>query len=629
MTRPPLLAAPLLALLATHAPAQEPASRPVLRIDGEPVSAAEFENWLVRLRAETLAHAFVQQRLVRREAAALGVDDVADRVKEIVEGEIQLRVDKVYRGDRSKWVEELAAAQRTPEGRITERTIAVENEELLRAVAAHDRVIPREKLEREWNHRYGKKGRNFDVLLLFKRLTVPSVPGATAQERREQQERLKEELRAEMTKLRDRVHAGESFSELVAVHSEDAETRARGGATAAGLDTVLWPDAVLDELAKLPPGEVSEPHFVRGGYWLVQMRKLTVTPLEQVEDELRRVLIERGPESDETSAVLNRLWEGVEFEVLPAAYLRPEAEAVGRPADEPVLRIGAETVPRAELARWLARTQGELVARRFAEDRVLARVGAKQGLAFSDEDVLRRVDADIDAMVEYYFKGDREKWSRQVLGRGRTLETYRRDMSFKTRGDMIAEHMVKKDRVITDDAVRAAWTEKHGEGGVSLDLRMIVIEPTPPDTPLETPPEEKERLIEEAIAAARAQAEDVVERIEDGEDFASLARKFSSDPGSRDNGGKPAAGFKYGSLGPDVVRAIEALKPGGVTAPVQVGFSFFVFELIGRVVVPFDDVRDALREELKERRPTGLETSAYRNVLMREVLVEVLPGLFE
>ena len=90
----------------------------------------------------------------------------------------------------------------------------------------------------------------------------------------------------------------------------------------------------------------------------------------------------------------------------------------------------------------------------------------------------------------------------------------------------------------------------------------------------------------------------------------------------------PDASFKYQRLPTAAIAAIEALQPGEVTEPLELDISFFLFELVGRRVVPFADVKDALRRELEERRPTMVETSGYRNVLMRSVVVEVLPAMF-
>lgn len=81
-------------------------------------------------------------------------------------------------------------------------------------------------------------------------------------------------------------------------------------------------------------------------------------------------------------------------------------------------------------------------------------------------------------------------------------------------------------------------------------------------------------------AVALGQANDVIERLRKGEDFATLAKEFSQDPGSRDAGGD--IGFmKRGELDPSYERAALNLETGRFTqAPVRSRFGWHVIELV-------------------------------------------------
>jgi hypothetical protein len=624
----------LLSLLAAPAQAaQAPPSSPraaeiVLRVDERPVERSAFEPWLVTQRGEGTASLFASHWLIAREARRLGVDEVAEEARAKAEAEIKERVDKALGGDMARWEEELRASFRTPLGRRVERILELERDLRVRNLAALDRVVPQEKIERDWKRIYGPEGRRFRVRLLYRRLTVPALPGLTREKQEAEQQRLRDELVAQASKLRERALSGEPFTALVRDHSEDKLTRASGGRPEGSfLDPRGWPEEALDKLAALPPGGISEPIFAMGGVWLVQLEELIETPLASVEGELRAALEARGPEPDELAATAARLSEGVAWEILPA-MLGDEAAGAEAP-DPPVMRIDGVDVGRAEHTRWLVRAFADSLARRFGEDWLLELMAEDAGIAITPEEIEARIDADLDQMIDFYHKGDRAAWERDVVRQHGSVDAWRRRARKQGRMDQIVAELLISTRTITDDVVRQVWIHRYGIDGVELQVRLIRIDAVAPDVPPDTPPEEVRRLGEEALEAAQKSAADLAQRVRDGEDFAALAKRFSTDAATRANGGELPAGADIRALPPDVAEAVEVLEPGGVAGPVRAGTSFFVVELMARREVPFDSVKDALRKELEQAPPSLVDLRGHRNVLTRDVRVEVLPALFD
>ncbi len=85
----------------------------------------------------------------------------------------------------------------------------------------------------------------------------------------------------------------------------------------------------------------------------------------------------------------------------------------------------------------------------------------------------------------------------------------------------------------------------------------------------------------EAEPEALKKAEDVIKRLDAGEDFAKLAGELSEDPGSKDNGGL-YEGITKGQFVPEFEKAMfEDLKPGEYTkVPVKTQFGYHVIKLI-------------------------------------------------
>lgn len=103
------------------------------------------------------------------------------------------------------------------------------------------------------------------------------------------------------------------------------------------------------------------------------------------------------------------------------------------------------------------------------------------------------------------------------------------------------------------------------------------------------------RTKEEALTLAK----DIQQKLKNGGDFAALAKQYSEDPGSKDNGGLYAdadvsqwvEGFKNAAISQTV---------GAIGDPVETEFGYHVIKVDSRSVKPFAAVKESLRASIEQ-----------------------------
>ncbi len=97
---------------------------------------------------------------------------------------------------------------------------------------------------------------------------------------------------------------------------------------------------------------------------------------------------------------------------------------------------------------------------------------------------------------------------------------------------------------------------------------------------------------------AKKKAQDIRKQIMAGEDFATLAKKYSQDPGSKSRGGDLGY-FKKGQMVPDFEKAAFSLKKGEVSQPVKTTFGYHIIKVYDKKPAKQKSLKDA-KQEIKQ-----------------------------
>lgn len=591
---------------------------PALVIDGTPVRAADFAEWLLRAQGEPLARSFVRDHwLVEREARRAGVEVTPAEVSAAVERDVAERIRGAFHGDRSAWLAELARTGRTEAGVLRQRSLEASDRLNARALAAIDRVVPRDKIEREWWLRYGRHGKRYDLSMMKFGVVVESRPEDNRAQWEAENEKQRAARLADARAVRERLVAGADFGQLAQQHSTDPDTRDHRGQPSGGFTDPGWPSSFLDEVEKLAPGDLSQPIYARGGWWLVKVRGLVTTPLAEVEGSLTAELLARGPEDDEVSMVKQRISDGVRVELLPGLLdASPDPELAGH--DVPALSIDGEPVSRGAYGRWLMNTLGETFARNYVEEWLLRRKASALGIDVSEAEVQQRSLQWVADIIDTDYGRSRQRWYESLARTGRTEQDFLRDIAHRLRSDLIAEKLILRERKVTEDEIRLRYVNSYGDTGVRKQVARILVSSRYEQLDHQLEQAELGRAHAEAFERARVLALSIVERARGGADFAELARKESDDLRTREAGGVLPGRFRPDTVTAPVAAAVDALKEGEVTDPLPVGVVWAIYKMLSVRKVEYQDVHAEIEAELLTEPPKLFEVRVYRNTLAQQ-----------
>jgi peptidyl-prolyl cis-trans isomerase SurA len=265
------------------------------------------------------------------------------------------------------------------------------------------------------------------------------------------------------------------------------------------------------------------------------------------------------------------------------------------------------------------------ILHQMIDDEILMRRAEKLGLLATDEEVDRKFN-------EYKAPFTQEEFEKRMQERKITVADVKRDIRRSITVDKLMNKEVSSKISITDQDISNYYNTHKAEFNLietQYHLAQIMVTPAP------NPQVQNQNDKAQNEADARKKIQMISNRLESGDDFATLAMRYSEDPETSGNGGDlgtvPESGLK--GTDPATRDSVLKLKPGQFSPIIvvmnpntrqEVGFR--IVKLIAKEPAgqrDFSDprVQQAIRSQLHDRREQLLK-SAYYEVLRDSAKVE-------
>jgi parvulin-like peptidyl-prolyl isomerase len=266
------------------------------------------------------------------------------------------------------------------------------------------------------------------------------------------------------------------------------------------------------------------------------------------------------------------------------------------PADA-IAVVGDREIPKTEYDRLLMQAQATYEARKqdfpeagtpeFAQLRnALVRSLVEQAqfeiaaeeldVTVTDEELQKR----LDELKQQFFNGDEKKYQDELDKQGLTEEQVLKDLRARMLSEKIFEKVTSEVKV-TDEDIQAYYDENKAqfEQPSSREVRHILVK-------------------------TKAKADEIHSQLENGADFAQLAKQFSTDTTSKNEGGKFTA-QKGATVAPFDKVAFD-LDTGELSQPVKTQFGWHIIEAVGDVKAattqPLSEVEQSISSTLLEQK---------------------------
>ncbi|TYP59949.1 peptidylprolyl isomerase [Thermosediminibacter litoriperuensis] len=247
--------------------------------------------------------------------------------------------------------------------------------------------------------------------------------------------------------------------------------------------------------------------------------------------------------------------------IIATAVLALIAGCSFRSSKEVVARVNGEEISKDELYDVMVKLIGEKALDYLISQKIIELEAKKQNIDVSDEDIQK----ELKKVYEYY--GGEEAFTQSLQMNGYSLGEYKKDLAVEIKIKKLLEPKIS----ITEEEIKSYFEENKEDfaQGKQVRARHILVED-----------EEK--------------ANEIIAKLKSGEDFAELAKQYSTDTATKEKGGDLGF-FGSGDMVKEFEEAAFSLKVGEISSPVKTQYGYHIIK-----VEEIKEAQEANYEESKD-----------------------------
>lgn len=267
------------------------------------------------------------------------------------------------------------------------------------------------------------------------------------------------------------------------------------------------------------------------------------------------------------------LWTAIIAAVAAAGFFFATAGS----SAETIATVGGTKITKDDLYQSLVEMYGPDATESLIADQIVKKEASKEKVTVTEEEI----QEELNATIESY--GGEEAYTSALKSSGMTEEEMKKDIKVYLQTVKLIESRV----AITDEEIETYFNENKETFATAAQVEASHI------------------LVDD-----EATAKEIAAKLAAGGDFAELAKEYSTDTASAENGGELGY-FGAGEMAEAFEKAAFAMKAGEISEPVKTDYGYHIIKVTGKKEAKEANLKDStaeIKETLKQEGLSGAYT---------------------